>query len=83
MAVLRASEEYKYVSKKQGIPFEYDSVHEIAQSLHKKTVDIALLDVMVAGRYQEVRVAQSGIRIDMAAMSNELSMISIVYTIYN
>ena len=53
VAVLRGSEEFNYASKKQGIPFEYDSVSEIAESLQKKTVTIALIDTMIAGYYQE------------------------------
>ena len=53
VAVLRGSEEYRYAFQKQGIPFQYDSVHEIATALNEETVSLALIDVMTAAYYEE------------------------------
>lgn len=53
VAVLRGSEEFRYVTKKQGYAFEFDSIEEIAESLRTETIKIALIDTMVAGHFQE------------------------------
>lgn len=53
VGVLRSSEEYKYVNKKQGTPFEYDNIPDMVQALRDNTIEYVLIDVFIAGQYTE------------------------------
>lgn len=54
IAVIRGSNAYRYVSKIQGKPYQYDTIEEIVNALRKEVVRIALVDSMVAGYHQEL-----------------------------
>lgn len=49
IGVLRSSEEFNFISKKQGTPVEFETIEDMLNALRQKTIESALIDVFIAG----------------------------------